>query len=76
MDERINGTVKKELRLRRREERNGGGAGYWGRGTQVCSSLCCSQNNFHVQGTRERKCFTVESAESRSEREEGSEPCA
>ena len=64
VDERINGTVKKERR--RREERNGHGHnGHWSRGGQ-------SQGH---QQVRERKCYTVESGESRSDREEGSDNC-
>ena len=66
VDERINGTVKKERR--RREERNGGGhhnghTQHWGRGQGA------------GQQVRERKCYTLESAESRSDREDGSDNC-
>ena len=63
VDERINGTVKKE-RVRRREERNGHNGHHWGRGGGGQAQV------------RERKCYTVESAESRSDREEVSDNCA
>lgn len=64
VDERINGTVKKE-RIRRREERNGHN-GHWGRGG--------AGSGAGLQ-VRERKCYTVESAESRSDREDVSDNC-
>ena len=62
VDDRINDTTKKE-RVRRREDRNGHGSHnlHWGRA---------------AQGMRERKCFTLESNESRSEKEDGSDNCA
>ena len=70
VDERINGTVKKERR--RREERNGGGhhnghTQHWGRGQGAGQGA--------GQQVRERKCYTLESAESRSDREDGSDNC-
>ena len=62
VDERINETTKKE-RVRIREGRNGHGShtSYWGRA---------------AQGMRERKCYTLDSNESRSEKEDVSENCA
>ena len=63
VDDRINDTSKKE-RMRRREERNGNGSHFlphWRRATQ---------------GIRERKCYTLESNDSRSEKEDGSDICA
>ena len=64
VDERINGTVVKKERVRRREERNGHNGHHWGRGGGGQAQV------------RERKCYTVESAESRSDREEVSDNCA
>ena len=63
VDDRINDTSKKE-RIRRREDRNGHGSHtlpHWRRA---------------AQGIRERKCFTPESNESRSEKDDGSDICA
>ena len=63
VDDRINDTSKKE-RIRRREDRNGHGSHtlpHWRRA---------------AQGIRERKCFTLENNESRSEKDDGSDICA
>ena len=65
VDERINGTVMKKERLRRREERNGHsgtGGQHWG-----------GQGRGQGGQVRERKCYTLESAESRSDRDEVSD---
>jgi hypothetical protein len=63
VDDRFNDTSKKE-RIRRREDRNGHGSHtlpHWRRA---------------AQGIRESKCFTLESNDSRSEKEDGSDNCA
>lgn len=71
VDERINGTVKKE-RVRRREERNGHSGAHWG---GLGGRAQQGGGGREGREVRERKCYTLDSAESRSDREEVSDNC-